>query len=327
MYGSAKKELCCSSRHALYCYGIQSACACSQSCEMLCIKDVSTSQHWVLIYRTRHDIPVAETRQLHDAIEALITLYPKTVILGDLNYRVVDWICKDSPAALDAISYEFIELCASCDFTQIVNRPITFDMCLDFILTPDPENVLAVDVHLLVLHRKDHNLVECKWKFRTTESKLGIPRRKFSRADYIGISNALCAMDWKAMFSGCRTINEYWLTLYHILQQLIYDYVPLTVFHRHVTNRRHLPKDVRATILRKRKAWKRWQRASYKNNKVTYDTVSCDRSHTLDRNKAAEEESLLRQNNRCFFNYVSKSLHPNFSGIVLNDGDTSLSTP
>ena len=129
------------------------------------------------------------------------------------------------------------------------------------------------------------------------------------------------------MFSGCRTINEYWLTLYHILQQLIYDYIPKTAICRHVTNRRHLPKDVRTTILQKRKAWKRWQRAPNEDNKATYDNVSHDCSRTLHRYKAAEEESLLQRNNRCFFNYVSKRLHPTSSGIVLNDGDTSLSTP
>ena len=154
-----------------------------QSCEMLCVKDASTCQHWVLIYRPRHDIPEAETRQLHDAIEALIKLNPKTVILRDLNYRGIDWLCKDGPAALNAISCEFIELCASCDFTQIVNKPTWLDKCLDLILTSDSENVLAVDVHPPVLHGKDHNLVECKWKFRTAESKLGIPRRNFARVD------------------------------------------------------------------------------------------------------------------------------------------------
>ena len=52
-----------------------------QSCKIFYVKDVSTCQHWVLIYRLRQDIPVAETRQLHDAIEALITLNPKMVIL------------------------------------------------------------------------------------------------------------------------------------------------------------------------------------------------------------------------------------------------------
>ena len=56
-------------------------------------------------------------------------------------------------------------------------------------------------------------------------------------------------------------------------------------------------------------------------------TISRDCSRTLHRYKAAEEESLLQRNNRCFFNYVSKRLHPKSSSIVLNDGDTSLSTP
>ena len=59
---------------------------------------------------------------------------------------------------------------------------------------------------------------------------------------------------------------------------------------------------------------------------MTYDTVSHDCSRILHRYKAAEEESLLQRNNRCFFNYVSKCLQPKSFGIVLNDGNTSLSS-
>ena len=129
------------------------------------------------------------------------------------------------------------------------------------------------------------------------------------------------------MFCDYCTTNEYWLTLYHILRQLIYDYVPMNVIRRHVTICRHLPKDVRTTILRKRKTWKRWQCAPNGDNKAAYNIVSRDCSRTLHRYKAAEEESLLQLNNRCFFNYVSKHLHAKFSGIVLNDEDISLSTP
>ena len=101
----------------------------------------------------------------------------------------------------------------------------------------------------------------------------------------------------------------------------------MTVIRRHVTNRRHQPKDVRTIILRKQKAWKRWQRAPNENNKAAYDKVSRDSSRTLHRYKVAEDELLLQLNNRCFFNYVSKRLHPKSSDIVLNDGGTSLSTP
>ena len=155
------------------------------------------------------------------------------VILRDLNYRGIDWLCKDGLAALDAISYEFIELCASCDFTQIVNKP-------------------NLGFFIEILH-----------------------------TDCIGISNSLCAMDWKEVFCGSHIMNEYWLNLYHILQQLLCDYVPVTVIRRHVTNRCQLPKDVRNTVLRKQKAWKRWQRTPNEDNKTAYNTVSRDCSRTL----------------------------------------------
>ena len=45
----------------------------------------------------------------------------KVIILGDLNYRGIKWLNSDGPVALDAISYEFIELCASWDLSQLVS--------------------------------------------------------------------------------------------------------------------------------------------------------------------------------------------------------------
>ena len=248
-----EEEFCCSLRQITLLWNSVRLFLQPNLVRLLWKKCINVSALGVLIYRPRHDILVAETRQLHDTIEALITRNPKTVILGDLSYWWINWLCKDGPAALDAISYEFIELCASSDFTHIVNKPTRLDECRDFILRSNPEDMLAVVVHPLVLFRKNHNLVECKWKSRIAESNLEIPRRNFARADYIRISNSLYAMAWKAMFCGCRTINEYWLTFYHILQQLIYDYVPVTFIRRHVTNRRHLPRNVRTKILHKQK--------------------------------------------------------------------------
>ena len=101
----------------------------------------------------------------------------------------------------------------------------------------------------------------------------------------------------------------------------------MTLIRRHVTNRCQLQKYVRTTILRIRKAWKRWQRVPNEDSKATYDTESRDSSRILHRYKVVEEELLLQLNNRCFFDYVSKRLHPKSSVIVLSNGDTSLSIP
>ena len=189
---------------------------------MLCIKDMNTEQCWLPIYRLRHEIPVEVTQQLYIAIETIMTINPDTIILGDLNYRGIDWLCKDGPVALDGISYEFLELCASCNLTQVVTEPTRLDRCSDLILTPRSELFLFVVVQPPVL-MKDYSLVECKWNSFKKPTVIGVSRRDFGHADYGMMSQILSATNWSVVFADCSTVNQNWDSLYEILQLLVHD--------------------------------------------------------------------------------------------------------
>ena len=84
------------------------------------------------------------------------------------------------------------------------------------------------------------------------------------------------------LFADCVSINDYWLTLYSLLQVLIWDYVPVSSFHRHFSRRKlPIPRHIRTAILRKRKAWKRWKRDQTVNNKLLYDAASAECSKSI----------------------------------------------
>ena len=171
------------------------------SCNVLCVKDVSTNLCWLLIYRPYHSIPVEETRQLHKAVEALLAAYHKIVILGDHNYRGIKWLNSDGPVALDAISYEFIELCASWNLSQLVSQPTREGRCLDFILTFNPEDFQAVTVQPPVFS-SDHYLVMCTW----THRRLSKSSVRTHRTDYSTISNFFKSLKWSVLFAACHTV-------------------------------------------------------------------------------------------------------------------------
>ena len=152
------------------------------SCDVLLVKDILNNHCWLLVYRPRHDIPVEKTKQLHNAIDAVLAVNNNTTVLGDLNYRCIEWLHSEGPSALDAISYEFLELCTSWDITQVVIEPTRQDKCRDIILTPKPENFHSVTVQSPVL-TSDHDLILCKWTSRSISPVCEISRQDFTRAN------------------------------------------------------------------------------------------------------------------------------------------------
>ena len=175
------------------------------SCDVLLVKDITNNYCWLIVYRPRHDIPVEETRKLHNAIDALLAVNNNTTVLSDLNYRGIEWLHSEGPSALDAISYEFLELCTSWDLTQVVTEPIRQDKCLDIILTPKPENFHSVTVQSPVL-TSDHDLILCKWTSRSISPVCKVSRRNFTRANYQAMFILLKSLDWCNVFAACRTV-------------------------------------------------------------------------------------------------------------------------
>ena len=178
------------------------------SCDVLCVKDVSSNLCWLLIHRPHYSIPVEETRQLRKAIKDLLAANHKVIILGDLNYRGIEWLNNDDPVALVAISYEFLELCASWDLFQLVSQPTRKGRCLNFILTSNPEDFQIVNVQPPVLS-SDHFLIKCPRTYRRLSTISVRTHRDFARTDCNTMSNNLKSLKWSVVFAACRTFSNY----------------------------------------------------------------------------------------------------------------------
>ena len=208
------------------------------------------------------------------------------------------------------------------DLKQLVLQPTRGSKCLDLLLVSQPENISEVTVFPPIA-TNDHNMVYCRLA-RANQQQLSIETKyDFTRATYATLSQILRCQNWRVLFAECVSINDYWLALYSLLQVLIRDYVPESSFHRHFSRRklpipRHIrtailriPRHIRAAILRKRMAWKRWKQDQTVNNKLIYDAASAEYSKSVQNHRAREESYLLNISQRCFYNYVSKHLHPN----------------
>ena len=125
----------------------------------------------------------------------------------------------------------------------------------------------------------------------------------------------LKSLDWCTVFAACRTVNQYWETLYNILKQLVCDYVPLMRPRRNYNH--PLPRCVRASVLRKRRLWRKWRTNPTAKNKRKFNTASRRCSKAVHEYHVQQEESLLRNGAQKFYRYISNQLHPKSGDILL----------
>jgi hypothetical protein len=219
------------------------------------------------------------------------------------------------------VTFEFIELWAAWDMTQIVQDPTRGNNYLDLIMTTCVNQFNNVTVYSSV-HNSDHCLVSCEWleNFKPTQAFLW--KRNFLKADYQTISAALLSLDCYIIFARYKTVNDFWSALYGILTQVINAFVPLS--RRYYCKRNHLPSYIDVTILRKKKTWRHWRNSPNNINKKLYNSATRNCSNLLHQHRAAEEAELLRSSSHTFFNLVSRRLHPTNNGITLCEADKVL---
>jgi hypothetical protein len=204
---------------------------------------------------------------------------------------------------------------------QLVQLPSRNEKFLDLILTTQADNYHSVSMFPPVLS-SDHYTILASWRNTCPHAKPTLPRRNFIRADYQAMTSALLGVHWHVIFNDCESVNDYWNALYCVLTKIIDDYVPVS-YHsgRRPADTLHVAPEVRAAIIRKRKAWRRWRKDPNEVTKAAYNMATRDCNQTSRCHLAATEDALLDMNKHSFYSYVSRRLHPTCHNItLLSDG-------
>ena len=93
------------------------------------------------------------------------------------------------------------------------------------------------------------------------------------------------------------------------------DYIPLTRPRRNYNH--PLPRCVRASVLKKRRLWRKWRTNPTAENKREFNTASRRCSKAVHEYHVQQEESLLRNGAQKFYRYISNQLHPRSGDILL----------
>ena len=125
----------------------------------------------------------------------MLVSHPSVILQGDFNFPAINWFSKNGDFGAtsdDSLSYEFLELCAAFDLTQVVNKHKRGGRYIDLFLTS---------------HSKDASHMETHPHINSVAAKLNGYARDFTRTNYTALRSSLQSLDWSLVFATCCDIN------------------------------------------------------------------------------------------------------------------------
>ena len=223
---------------------------------------------------------VTATTSLCTLLGKLCSTKLTTVIVGDFNLPKIDW--ANNSAVNDNVHDQLFNLFSNLGFYQFVSEPTRLnasgsDNILDLILCNNQLSVCGVSIKE-PFSTSDHCIVDFRLYVDSLNNKpvddvnsesggsfalgdsandITLPVLDWSRADFDGINNVLCTVDWHLLFGYCFDAESIWSGFKNIIWPIITSYVPnVHVRHNFKYRPRQYPKPIRTLLRRKAAIWR-----------------------------------------------------------------------
>lgn len=301
---------------------------CSEALEALAIKfKISSTSCWITLlnayrppkYGLGHDF----VNQFTTLADDLSLSTQPSIIVGDLNLSGIIW---NGPTSTGSTSWEknFIELCITNSWSQLVNEVTRANNILDIALTNIEHSITALQV-LTPFSNSDH----CKVSFFLSEKNQDSSTSKslplnFPKGDFTSMENILSHIDWEMKFSFLDSVDNKLKSLNETLYQLFANFVPKFTKQKPVKLPRH--------ILKTRNFLSRSYKKLKKGNSTDLDKYKEEirkYKHVVNEYFLSAEEAVLNSGcSRRFWSYMRRKTRcrPNIppmrndGGVVDDDG-------
>ena len=252
--------------------------------------------------------------------------YTHVCIVGDFNYRSINWISGNAPGNSTSDENVFLETIQDCFFHQQVRKPTrrrgdTTPTLIDLILTNEELQVGEVK-HLPPLGKSDHDVLSFDF-ICYIDSNSKKEKFMYSKANFTDMKNELLASDWTASYTDlCKNSktnpNDHWIFIKTKLLELRNKYVPkISNKGKSWKNIGSIPldKETRNAIKEKEKAHRDWinslRSGSAEESRLMYVKCRNKVNMLLRKSKRKLERDVAlnaKKNPKGFWNHVRRKL-------------------
>ena len=279
------------------------------------------------IYRSPNSSPENNSK-LNDIIGEACAANTKVLVLGDFNYKEINWelgvaVCSETHPAtkfLDCIQEKYL--------SQHVDKPTRFRQdqtpsTLDLVLS-NTENLVQTIQHEAPLGKSDHTVLIVELDIPSQSTAL-TDKHNFYKGDYSKMKANLQQVDWKDLTEN-KSVDAAWTSCIKVVNDEVEKHVPKS---SKSTSRREvwMTRETDNAISEKRRTWNRFQKTQNNSDHDRAREANCN-STKVCRDARAEFErqvvSELKSNPKNFWNYVSRrtTIKSGIGDLISPDGDT-----
>ena len=253
------------------------------------------------------------------------------VIMGDFNYKEVDWANgvvhtrENHPAAktYDKVNDLFLH--------QLITTPTRFregesENLLDWVLTDSIENIDKLSLLPPLGEKGDHSVIRFELDFGIDLTRYG-DKFNYYNADYEAMKVEFDAINWETRLAE-KSVNDAWNDFIDFTNNQIERHIPKRVSKRR-KRKPWVDLDVRAAIKAKNLAWKEYKKNKSIENWESFKQIRNSTNRIVQSNKCKFENKLaqeIKTNPKQFWNYVrSKSKKSNSYPDLIDEGSNIIS--
>ena len=183
------------------------------------------------------------------------------IILGDFNFREIDWDQEISSASENHISTKFLEICRDNFLTQQVDRYTRYrdnsnPSMIDLIFT-NMDNLVSDISYLPPLGNSDHVVLTFVINVNNAVNKVCRQKPLFFKADYMKLKTNIQELDWKLELEQ-KSMEDAWSTFLDKISNIIKKDIPVRKSGSRYYQTPWMNGTACKAIKAKRKAWRNY---------------------------------------------------------------------
>ena len=272
------------------------------------------------IYRSPSSTSVNNNQLLDLISKASNYSKNKLIIVGDFNYRDIDWDTLTCPHNSEHPASKFLKTVQDCYLFQYVNAPTRYGKNqtpsrLDLVFANRPDFVNSIDIDMNI-GKSDHITINISLDLSLNQNQQPTHSLNYYKGDYLSMKANLCKIDWQKLFNGKNT-EQCWTDFKSILLENVDKHIPKskpnTSFKNPPLWMNHTAKQA---IKAKKKTWRKYNsHQTLWSAKKYYEARNLCANQIRDIKKTFEKKIVneAKTNPKSFWKYVKSQTKYNES--------------
>ncbi|WAR21988.1 YWV1-like protein [Mya arenaria] len=267
-----------------------------------------------MIYRSPTS-SVENDQKLINLINSSVSLkYDQYVLLGDFNYKDIDWKKCESKYSEGASGTKFLDCVQDNFLHQHVLSETRFrhnqaPSCLDLVFTKEDSVINQETITInSPLGCSDHSMISFELDASYVNHNETNERFQYYKGNYEKIREDLSSVNWDNLMEG-KSVNEMWIVFRDTLCDSVDKHVPKKKSSiKKCNSPLWLDRNTKLATIKKNKAWKKYKysRSTTNYNKYAEARNECSREvKSAKRNYEQKIASEVKTNAKSFWRYVN----------------------